>query len=165
MPIGSTEGGYEPPKVGAAQDLVPRPVWDGDDRRWLTPEELADPSNKLYEDVLGFHKAGDLDKIINIDQSPIGRTPRSNPATYTKCFDIIRELVPSARGELEVTDITRWYLERGKLRCTVLQNEWIDAGTFESLHRAAELVRQKKKQSVEQAKEQVLSGMQVMERV
>ena len=33
-----------------------------------------------------------IDKIINIDQSPIGRTPRSNPATYTGVFDLIREV-------------------------------------------------------------------------
>jgi excinuclease ABC subunit A len=42
-----------------------------------------------YEKILGSEK---IDKIIDIDQSPIGRTPRSNPATYTKSFDIIREL-------------------------------------------------------------------------
>lgn len=43
----------------------------------------------LHEDILGEEG---LDKVINIDQSPIGRTPRSNPATYTGLFDIIRDL-------------------------------------------------------------------------
>lgn len=43
----------------------------------------------LHKEILGFEN---IDKIIDIDQSPIGRTPRSNPATYTGTFDIIREL-------------------------------------------------------------------------
>ncbi|WP_027625195.1 excinuclease ABC subunit UvrA [Clostridium lundense] len=42
-----------------------------------------------HKDILGLEN---IDKIINIDQSPIGRTPRSNPATYTGVFDIIREV-------------------------------------------------------------------------
>ena len=42
-----------------------------------------------HDDILGVEQ---LDKIIDIDQSPIGRTPRSNPATYTGVFDMIRDL-------------------------------------------------------------------------
>ena len=44
----------------------------------------------LHKDIEGFEQ---LDKIIAIDQSPIGRTPRSNPATYTGVFDQIRDSV------------------------------------------------------------------------
>ncbi|MCI5915257.1 MAG: excinuclease ABC subunit UvrA [Christensenella sp.] len=50
-----------------------------------------------YDEILGIEQ---LDKIIDIDQSPIGRTPRSNPATYTGLFDLIREVyaqTPDAR--------------------------------------------------------------------
>ena len=43
----------------------------------------------LYDKIIGIDK---LDKVINIDQSPIGRTPRSNPATYTGVFDMIRDV-------------------------------------------------------------------------
>ena len=45
-----------------------------------------------YEEIIGVEQ---LDKVINIDQSPIGRTPRSNPATYTGVFDLIRDLFAS----------------------------------------------------------------------
>lgn len=46
-----------------------------------------------HKEILGYEN---IDKIIDIDQSPIGRTPRSNPATYTGTFDIIRELFAQA---------------------------------------------------------------------
>jgi len=47
-----------------------------------------------HEQILGINQ---LDKVINIDQSPIGRTPRSNPATYTGVFDMIRDLFASTQ--------------------------------------------------------------------
>lgn len=43
-----------------------------------------------HDDITGIEQ---LDKVIDIDQSPIGRTPRSNPATYTGVFDMIRDLL------------------------------------------------------------------------
>ena len=52
-----------------------------------------------HDDILGIDQ---LDKVINIDQSPIGRTPRSNPATYTGVFDMIRDLfaaTPDAKAK------------------------------------------------------------------
>src|SRR5699024_9548339 len=55
---------------------------------------------KLYKSkqIPGVHKeirgADNIEKIIDIDQSPIGRTPRSNPATYTGVFDSIRDVFP-----------------------------------------------------------------------
>ena len=47
-----------------------------------------------HDDITGLDQ---LDKIINIDQSPIGRSPRSNPATYTGVFDLIRDLFANTK--------------------------------------------------------------------
>ena len=71
----------------------------GSGKSTLTNEILYKGLNKIInksKDIPGVHKEilgyENIDKIIDIDQSPIGRTPRSNPATYTGTFDIIREL-------------------------------------------------------------------------
>jgi glucose-1-phosphate thymidylyltransferase len=55
-------------------------------------------------------------------------------------FDVVRTLRPSSRGELEITDVNNWYLSRGQLEAEILEGWWTDAGTFESLHRAGNLV-------------------------
>ncbi|MBI3331802.1 NTP transferase domain-containing protein [Candidatus Peregrinibacteria bacterium] len=87
-------------------------------------------------------------KILSIEEKP--KKPKSDLAVtgcYVydhRCFEVIRTMKPSARGELEITDVSRWYLERGELTATILKDEWIDAGTFESLHRAAVVVRERK---------------------
>ncbi len=48
-------------------------------------------------------------------------------------FKVIRDLKPSKRGELEITDVNNYYITRGELTCDILTSWWTDAGTFESL--------------------------------
>jgi len=55
-------------------------------------------------------------------------------------FGKIRTLRPSARAELEITDVNNMYLQEGTLTYSELEGWWTDAGTFESLHRATNLV-------------------------
>ena len=55
-------------------------------------------------------------------------------------FQKIRRLKPSGRGELEITDVNNFYLEEGNLTYEILDGWWTDAGTFESLLRANNLV-------------------------
>ena len=55
-------------------------------------------------------------------------------------FDIVRTLKPSARKELEITDVNNAYLRRGELTCGFFKGWWSDAGTFESLARVQGLV-------------------------
>ena len=58
-----------------------------------------------------------------------------------RVFGFIRHLVPSARDELEITDVNNAYVAEGDLEFDILRGWWTDAGTFESLHQAAELIR------------------------
>jgi glucose-1-phosphate thymidylyltransferase len=86
-------------------------------------------------------------KILSIEEKP--QSPKSNLAVTGcylydhRCFDVIKHLKPSARGELEITDVSRWYLDQGELTATLLKKDWIDAGTFESLYRAATLIKER----------------------
>ena len=56
-------------------------------------------------------------------------------------FDIIKNLKPSERGELEITDVNNFYIKRKILEYDILNGYWTDAGTFESLFKASELVK------------------------
>jgi glucose-1-phosphate thymidylyltransferase len=55
-------------------------------------------------------------------------------------FDKVRHLAPSGRGELEITDVNNAYIAEGSMTFSFLEGWWTDAGTFESLLRAANLV-------------------------
>lgn len=83
------------------------------------------------------------DSIVGIEEKP--KNPKSNYCVTgiymydSTVFDIINTLKPSARGELEITDVNNEYIRRGTLTYDKLKGWWTDAGTFESLKRANEL--------------------------
>ena len=64
---------------------------------------------------------------------------RAPPSVASRCA-ITNALKPSARGELEITDVNNAYIQQGSMTAEVLQGWWTDAGTFESLYRATKLV-------------------------
>ena len=84
------------------------------------------------------------DKIIRIDEKP--EKPASNYAVIGiymydhTVFDFIRTLKPSQRGELEITDVNNYYIREKALYWDVLDGWWTDAGTFDSLLYASNMV-------------------------
>jgi len=85
-------------------------------------------------------------KAISIEEKP--KQPKSNfavPGLYfydNSVLEVARNIQPSARGEYEITDVNRYYLEKGKLKVGVLSRgvAWLDTGTFGSLLQAAQFV-------------------------
>lgn len=84
--------------------------------------------------------------VVRIEEKP--EHPASNYAVTgiylydSQVFDFISTLSPSERGELEITDVNNLYIEQGAMTWSVLDGWWSDAGTFESLLRASNLVAQ-----------------------
>ena len=84
------------------------------------------------------------DRVLGIEEKP--KNPKSNYAVIgiylydATVFEKIRRLKPSGRGELEITDVNNFFIEEGTLSYEVLDGWWTDAGTFESLLRANNLV-------------------------
>jgi glucose-1-phosphate thymidylyltransferase len=83
-------------------------------------------------------------RVVRIEEKP--KEPKSDYAVIgiylydAEVFDIIRTLKPSGRGELEITDVNNAYIERDEMTWDELEGWWTDAGTFESLLRASNLV-------------------------
>jgi glucose-1-phosphate thymidylyltransferase len=86
----------------------------------------------------------DGDKVLRIEEKPA--EPKSEYAVTgiyfydPTVFDIIKTLKPSGRGELEITDVNNHFIDRGEMTWNELEGWWTDAGTFESLLRASNLV-------------------------
>jgi glucose-1-phosphate thymidylyltransferase len=102
----------------------------------------------LLKEVSDPHRFGvpvfDHDRIVAFEEKP--KHPSSSYAVVgiyfydARVFEIIRSLKPSARGELEITDVNNVYLSHGELTWSVLEGWWTDAGTFDSLLLANNLV-------------------------
>jgi len=102
-------------------------------------KEVPDPQRFGVPELRG-------DRIVQIEEKP--KNPRSRYAVIgiylfdQEVFDIIKTLRPSDRGELEITDVNNRYIEKGEMTWDILEGWWTDAGTFESLLHANQLVAQ-----------------------
>lgn len=102
-------------------------------------KEVSDPER------FGVAEFDSENKVISIEEKP--KTPKSNYAVtgmYIYDNTVVqkaRTLQPSARGELEITDLNNVYLNEGSLDVAFVDGKWLDTGTFESLHEAIVFAR------------------------
>ncbi len=107
-------------------------------------KEVHDPERFGVAEILNG-------KVINIVEKPA--EPKSNYAVTgiymydNSVFDKIKTLEPSSRGELEITDVNNAYIRDRSLSYSFLEGWWTDAGTFDSLLRASNLVADSKRKS------------------
>jgi glucose-1-phosphate thymidylyltransferase len=100
-------------------------------------KEVGDP------DRFGIAAMDEM-QILQIEEKP--SQPKSNHAVVgcymydSRVFDIIDQISPSARGELEITSVNNEYIARGQLQYSFVRGRWTDAGTFESLNEANTLL-------------------------
>jgi glucose-1-phosphate thymidylyltransferase len=107
------------------------------DNAWITLKRVPDPGRYGVAEV----RDG---KVVDIEEKPA--QPKSDHAVTgiyiypPDVFSVIKTLKPSGRGELEITDVNRHYLQQSRMGCTYFDGYWTDAGTFESLGLANRLV-------------------------
>lgn len=109
-------------------------------------KEVPDPGRFGVPELRG-------NKVLGIEEKP--KFPKSNYAVTgiymydAYVWEVLKTLKPSGRGELEITDVNNAYIERGTMTCDMLSGWWTDAGTFDSLLLANQLVAEKERRRQE----------------
>jgi glucose-1-phosphate thymidylyltransferase len=121
-------------------------AWSGDpSRARIHVKEVDDPENF---GVVVYGEDGRVTDIVEkagVVDTRYDSPPSNDAVVGLYCyppdvFELIRGLAPSSRGELEITDVNRWYAEHGRLRSARVSGWWRDAGTHEALGRIGNLI-------------------------
>lgn len=127
------EDDFSPVIAGFEKDVA-----DGKTGAHVFLKEVHDPER------FGVAELQD-DKVIGIEEKP--SAPKSNFAVtglylYDRSvFEVIGAIRPSARGEMEITDVSNHYISKGLMGSSFVKGDWTDAGTFESLYKANTIAR------------------------
>ncbi len=94
--------------------------------------------------VVKFDDQRKAQKIVEKPQEYLSDYAVTGLYIYDKrVIEIAKNMAPSARGELEITDVNNWYLAKGELEVALVNGEWLDAGTFDSLLKAQNFAKEK----------------------
>ena len=125
---------FRDPLVPLLEKANSRPDW-----AWIGLKQVPDPGRYGVAELKG-------EQIVGIEEKP-QVNPKSDLAVVgiyiypPDVFGLIKTLKPSARGELEITDVNNYYIQQGRMGYSVLDGYWTDAGTLDSLDYSNELVR------------------------
>jgi glucose-1-phosphate thymidylyltransferase len=125
---------FHDPLHAIVSDADRRPDW-----AWVGLKRVPDPGRYGVAELRGRN-------VVSLEEKPAA--PKSDYAVVgiyiypPDVFDVIRTLRPSGRGELEITDVNRHYLQQQRLGYSILEGYWTDAGTLDSLAHANALVNE-----------------------
>jgi glucose-1-phosphate thymidylyltransferase len=128
------------------EDGIRRDVEKFDGGAKIFLKEVGDPQRFGVAEVDGG-------RVVSIEEKP--KEPKSNYAVTglylydSGVFKVVRNLKPSHRGELEITDVNNAYVQKNDMEFSVLKGFWSDAGTFESLMRASLMVQKHRQKQME----------------
>jgi glucose-1-phosphate thymidylyltransferase len=105
-----------------------------DDHSYIFIKDVKKPQGFGVAEMKG-------DKVLNIEEKP--QNPKTTHAVTglyiypSDVFDVIKSIKPSDRGELEITDVNNYYVQKGKMKAIMVEGYWFDAGTLDSLLKAS----------------------------